>query len=268
MLVQQGRRSFASLLSLAYQHEHRHLPTFLCSNMSSEQAQAESDAKALAEAVEKKSSEASAKETVHAAAEQKTPQTETGDDSHTGKRSREESVPDLAEEMGYKAGDRIEVEWDIATADNDEAQTRWWGATLMPWDGDTTESVAVRKLDYDPYPDGGFPNRSQERVVFTGVSELVDPTTRDTFTFRKEGGEETLRVSRDDIETIVNETLMKALKNNEQSWNNLDRAKQGMLAEIIERKKRKLTELLSERTGKGIVTANDMKTILAQTMEP
>lgn len=239
--------------------------------MSSEGEQVQSKSEPSTDAVEKKSTDASTPpeaEVVSKTEKQETSSTDKETESPTsGKRSREEQVPDLAEEMGFKAGDRIEVEWDVASSQDGEAQTRWWGATLRQWDGETTESVAVRKLDYDPYPEGGFPERSEERVVFTGVSELVDPSTRDIFTFRREGGEETLRVSRDDIETIVNDTLMKAMKNNEQSWNNLDRAKQGMLAQVIERKKRKLTELLSERTGKGIVTADDMKTILAQTME-
>ena len=209
--------------------------------------------------------------------------------SSASKRPREENnVLDLAKQLGYKAGDRIEVEWDVESVEGDTAQRRWWGATLLEYEtGEVEDQVAIRQIDYDPYPEGGFPFRSLERAVFVGPETLVDPETRDMFRFRREGAtaaataaagvsstgaedddDPTLVVAGNDIENVVNDTIMRAFEKNQQQWNKLEPARQHELASMVERKKRKLTELLTLRTGQGIVTASDMWSILQETMQP
>jgi hypothetical protein len=116
---------------------------------------------------------------------------------------------DIAETLGLKTGDRIEVQWEIhndvvveegdddnskkiaATTDknNDTGNenkdkdneddgdvtvtVHWWKATVLEHDGRTTDSVAIRSLLYDARPDLGFPEISKEDVVFMGRDVLV-----------------------------------------------------------------------------------------------
>jgi hypothetical protein len=118
---------------------------------------------------------------------------------------------DIAETLGLKTGDRIEVQWEIhndviveegddddskkiaATTDkkndtstentyNDNEDNgdgdvtvtvHWWKATVLEHDGRTTDSVAIRSLLYDARPDLGFPEISKEDVVFMGRDVLV-----------------------------------------------------------------------------------------------
>jgi hypothetical protein len=200
------------------------------------------------------------------------------DEEENSKRMKVE-VYDLAETMGFKAGDRLEVEWEIVDAsstpgtheaDDALARTRWWGATLMEHDGRTEDSVAIRTLDYDPYVEGGFPDHSKEDVIFLGRDLLVDPVTQTELQFRRQGAEEedTVYVGREDIESIVNATLAQALQRNQSSWNAMEPSKQAFIASMIAEKKEKLTELLSSHAdANGVVTADDMRTILTQTME-
>jgi hypothetical protein len=103
------------------------------------------------------------------------------------------SIHDICEQvLGLKGGDRVEVLWDISPEEEEEtpasadvaaakSETRWWGATLLPPDspvryytfddeeGDEAvdlESVPIRVLDYDPYVEGGFPDKSLNDVAF------------------------------------------------------------------------------------------------------
>lgn len=116
---------------------------------------------------------------------------------------------DIAETLGLKTGDRIEVQWEIhndvvvekgddddskkiaattdknndtGTDDNDKdneddgdvtVTVHWWKATVLEHDGRTTDSVAIRSLLYDARPDLGFPEISKEDVVFMGHDILV-----------------------------------------------------------------------------------------------
>lgn len=119
--------------------------------------------------------------------------------------ARSETV-DIAETLGLKAGDRIEVQWEIhsekrnkemsveddsvgkikAVVNNNKGDEKndeegdgitvtlhWWKATLLAHDGKTTDSVAVRSLLYDARPDLGFPEQSKEDVVFMGHGVLI-----------------------------------------------------------------------------------------------
>ena len=63
---------------------------------------------------------------------------ETELSSSEAKRSKKPAeVLDFALTMGIKAGDRLEVEWEIGDAEGKEEDvtTRWWGATLLEHDG-------------------------------------------------------------------------------------------------------------------------------------
>ena len=206
-----------------------------------------------------------------------------GNSSSFVKRSRtkegaEGETLDLGATLGFKAGDRFEVEWEVTLPSTDdggnigttatESKTRWWGGTLLEHDGRTVDSVAIRVLDYDPYPEGGFPDRSREDVVFLGNDSLVDLSTQLHLPFRPEGDESspTVWMGRGDMEDFVNATLMEAMKKNAPAFNRLDRDRQGMIAELIAGKKEKLLKLLQAHE-KTVITASDMKSILQQTIQ-
>jgi hypothetical protein len=206
------------------------------------------------------------------------------------KRSRHEEeevegeVLDLATTLGLKVGDRFEVEWEITQDDSEESgdaaaaaaaaeteetyTTRWWGATLLEHGGRTEDSVAVRVLDYDPYPEGGFPERSREEVIFLGRDVLIDPNTHEEMHYRREGDDDSsaVYIGRDEMENVVNETLANAMQKNSKSWNGLSRAQQASIADIIAKKKEKLLELLLSQPN-GVVTTSEMHAIIAKTMQ-
>lgn len=198
--------------------------------------------------------------------------TETSSDSDPSQ------VIDTAEKCGLKAGDRIEVQWQVGGDSDAEKETRWWGATLLAFDGRTEESVAIRTLDYDPYPEGGFPERSREDVIFLGRDALAkftaeeDAVCLEPLRFRREGDVEeegTVWVdSEERLEQIVNETLMGALQKNAQAWGGLSSAQQALIADKIAQKKQRLIDLLSQRCqSHGVITPSDMQEILRETVE-
>lgn len=200
---------------------------------------------------------------------------ETVDDDETAepsKRSRNsEEVLDLANILGYKSGDRFEVCWELVPEGADETaepEQRWWGATLLEHDGRTEDSVAVRVLRYDAYPQGGFAERSLEDVIFLGRDNLIDPSNHQEMEYRREGQDdsESTYVNRDDIEQVVNDTLSNAFKKNSASWNNLSRSQQASIAEIVAEKKERLVELLLNQPNR-VITPSQMQDILARTMQ-
>jgi hypothetical protein len=72
------------------------------------------------------------------------------EDSDSAKRPRtEDEALDLAVTLGYKTGDRIEIQWELEK--QGETDVHWWGATLLEHDGRTTDSVAIRTILYDEY---------------------------------------------------------------------------------------------------------------------
>jgi hypothetical protein len=195
-------------------------------------------------------------------------------------------VLDFARTLGLVDGDRLQVKWEIVQNDgngNDEnaeaaTVTHWWTATLLPHDGRVVdENVAIRTLDYDPYPDGGFPERSREDVVFLGPNLLVDPVTRDDLRFRRLGEthdiedddeeDETdlcMDGGREDLERIVNETLAAALAKQSAKWQALSVAQQSHIASVIAEKKEALLTLLEQH--QGVITGPVMQQLLAQAM--
>jgi hypothetical protein len=187
---------------------------------------------------------------------------------------------DLANTLGLKTNERFEVQWEIrqgdesgddaagADAEEEKVETRWWGATLLEHDGRTEDSVAVRVLDYDPYPEGGFPERSREDVIFLGRDVLIDPNTHEEMQYRPLGDDDSGAVwlGREGVEEVVNATLANAMQKNSKSWNGLSRAQQASIADIIAKKKEKLLELLLSQPN-GVVTTTEMHAIIAKTMQ-
>jgi hypothetical protein len=179
----------------------------------------------------------------------------------------DKEVLDIATMLGYKPGDRFVVQWEVHSDESEDKEptTRWWGATLLEHDGRTEDSVAIRVLDYDPYTEGGFPERSEEDVIFLGKDTLVNPVTQDEMTYRPEG-DEAVWLGREDVEGVVNATLEKAFQKNSQAWKSMSSAQQAVIAGTIAEKKEKLLDLLLAQPN-GVITSNDMKSILTKTME-
>lgn len=83
---------------------------------------------------------------------------------------------DVAKDMKLIPGSRVEVQWELHSGEDEQVvTTRWWGGTLLPHDGrmHTFDDghgdqviVPIRVIDYDPYAEGGFPDRSLEDVCF------------------------------------------------------------------------------------------------------
>jgi hypothetical protein len=178
-------------------------------------------------------------------------------------RSDREEVLDLTLAIGLKPGDRLEVEWEIGDeSDSKPTETRWWGATLLEHDGRTEDTVAVRVIDYDPYPEGGFSERSLEDVIFLQPDTLVDLETHEEMRFRREGEGEEIWFNRSQLEEVVNATLTNAMQKNSQAWKVLNSAQQATVASTVASKKEKLLDLLTSH--QGFLTSNDMRSYLAQ----
>ena len=161
----------------------------------------------------------------------------------------------------FKPGDRLEVQWEVE--DEGDVVTRWWGATLEAHDGRTEDSVAIRVLDYDPFPEKGFPERSREDVIFLGNDLLVSPDSQTQLTFRREGDSEpVVWYNEGGLNEQLNKILMGALDNHKAAWNGLDPAQQAVIAEKIKHKKEKLMEVL--RDQKSVITPSGIKDILQQ----
>jgi len=170
-------------------------------------------------------------------------------------------LSDIAETLGYKAGDRLEVEWDICDDSTGEVVSRWWGATLQKHDGRTTEDGAVlRVLDYDPYPEGGFPHRSLEDVVFVHDGLLLN-SERAPLSFRPE---ENIALNEEDLRQELNGMLMQLLKKHETRWHQMDAAQQAHMAERIAQGKEKIIHAILERWEKEqtVISAADIPAIL------
>lgn len=194
----------------------------------------------------------------------------------------DEDVPDLAPILGIKVGDRLEVEWDIEdesspedeTTPDEPVKTRWWRATLLEHDGMTEDGCAIRTLEYDAWPEGGFPDKSREGVIFIGRDKLVDMETHEQMQFRllSEDNSSVFFVRVDEVESMVNSLLEGALSKAAGSFNSLSRAQQGAIADKIASKKEKLIELLqnymnddNDSTNR-VVTAADAHRLLTQAM--
>lgn len=194
-----------------------------------------------------------------------TPSSDDDDDS-ASKRPKtndtEDEPLDLAVTLGYKPGDRIEVQWEVENA-NGELVVKWWGATLKAFDGRTTDSVAIRTLHYDACPELGFPEPNDEDVIFLGDDLLVSPDSTTQLNYRREGEEDVYWMNEQDMDEQLNAVLMGALAKNQAAWKNLEPAQQAIIAEKIKTKKEQLMQVL--RSRKEVITSASIKDILRET---
>lgn len=181
------------------------------------------------------------------------------------KAKKEEEILDLAVTLGYKAGDRFQVQWEIdqPEAPQEEPIVKWWGATLQEFDGRSTDNVAIRVLKYDPYPEQGFDEPSLEDVVFLGDSLLSSPDSVNQLNYRREGEDSILWMNEDDMDEQLNAILMGALAKNEAAWKSLPAAQQAVIAEQIKIKKEELLKVLKSK--KEVITSSSIKDILQET---
>lgn len=177
------------------------------------------------------------------------------------------SVVDVAESLGIKPGDRLSAKWNITFETDGRVTTRWWGATLMEHDGRTTDdNVAIRVLQYDPYPEGGFPESSLEDVVFLSRTLLLNDAT-DELEYRREGSteeEETVALSEDRLREELNGMITSILNKHGKQWQSLDAAHQARIAELFSTGKEKIIEVVQDRWQKDhkVIKAEDIPSIL------
>jgi hypothetical protein len=203
------------------------------------------------------------------------------------------NVFDGAFVYGLKSGDRVSVKWEIieneGTAD-ERAVDHWWGATLLEYDGrtyieqeedeeqshendDDAGPVAVHLLEYDEYPEGGFPEKSREEIIFASAFELVDMKSMDTLPYKRIGVDNMIEVIGNEnggFEEMVNTVLANAMKKSMGNFNSLPASVQLTIAEKIANKKAKLVTLMEEffaNSGKRVGTPEDMKKLIQQTMQ-
>jgi hypothetical protein len=175
----------------------------------------------------------------------------------------------------------------------------WWKSTLLEHDGRTTDSVAIRTLLYEARPDLGFPEPSREDVVFLGRDVLAtstntnaenwdaDPDSVNQMPYRRynknrknsdngddDGTEdnvdadEVFYYSEDQLEEQLNSLLMGAFQKNQTAWNSMPAAQQAMIAEMIQKKKEELKEILraeAKNNNNQVITSDTIKEILART---
>ena len=182
-----------------------------------------------------------------------------------------EEIFDVCLKLGLKGGERLEVEWQLeepaseANGGRPKLVNKWWGCKLMPHDGKTEDGVAVRQLEYDPYPEGGFPESSVEEVIFLSHEIIMAPDTQAEFKFRPEGviqfnNEEETREA-------INGILMTTLDKHSGAWKQLDRAQQARIADGIAQKKELLVEAIMNHSKSAVIGGEDMKEILQGIMQ-
>jgi hypothetical protein len=171
------------------------------------------------------------------------------------------TVTDRAVEFGFKEGDCIEVEWEVGTDDN--VAKRWWRGTLLKHDGRTADEVAIRVIEYDPYPDGGFPEKTQEDVIFVAPYILLDPSTWEELNFRREGEEAAVTFNDEDLNVM----LMNVFQKHGDAFSKLSAAQQATMADIIAQGKERLlaaiTRRWQEQPGK-VITSEEVPEIMEQ----
>ena len=191
---------------------------------------------------------------------------DTSSNEGSPKRPRSDTVPlDLAPKLGLNVGDRIEVHWEIERP-NGETNAHWWGAELLKHDGRTTDSVAIRTIQYDPKPELGF-EACQDDVIFLGDDLIVTPDSQTQLHYRREGHdseEEVFWYNEGDLDAQLNSILMGALDKNRNSWKNLSPVQQAIIAEKIASKKEKLKEALMARDE--VITSEIIKDVLQKSI--
>ena len=194
----------------------------------------------------------------------------------------DETVPTI------KTGDRLEVMWDLEedvitsspVFEQVEKSSRWWGATLLPpsdpvethlltdpENGDTALMV-VRVLDYDPYPEGGYPESSPTKIVFVADNLIYDLDCEESCVFRREGEEyepplnsvdpinnpvpsstpEVLfEASLDGATSLIDGMLSSAIASVMSKFEKVDAARQAVIGEIIGESRQTMIEALLKK---------------------
>lgn len=185
----------------------------------------------------------------------------TGMKKESGDSNEEaETIVNKADELGYKAGDRFEVEWEVGET------TRHWGATLLEYEGRTKEGYAIHTLEYDAYPEGGFNEKSTEDVVFITSYLLLDPSNADTLKYRREGEDDVV----DFDEDALNDMLAKVLEKKGEQWKKLSPAQQAAVGGIIATGKERLLEAINRRWEEKpgtVITSDEVPAILEQAFQ-
>jgi hypothetical protein len=175
-------------------------------------------------------------------------------------------VVDIAQTLSLQVGDRVEVQWDII-CDN-VSTIRWWGATLLEFDGRTKEGVAIRTIEYDPFPEGGFDESSKEDVIFIGRDQLITFPSEETLDYRLEAA---VWIDDDKIEEMIDGILGGTMQKLSSRFNALSPAQQSFVAEKVARQKGQLLELIHEHIAanktRGVnrpISAEDITSLFAQ----
>jgi hypothetical protein len=182
----------------------------------------------------------------------------------------DEPPVDLAETLGYKAGDHLEVQWEIHNDETSTQKTVWWKATLLEHDGRFIDAVAIRSLLYDARPDLGFPEPSQEDVVFMGHDWLINPDDPEVhLRYKREGLTEeenqVVKCSENQLDEQLNQIMMSAFAKQHQAWKAMPAAAQAVVAEKMKGMKEKLKQKLQSEAKKGhVITSETIKELLAQ----
>jgi hypothetical protein len=192
------------------------------------------------------------------------------------------AVCDTAATLGYAAGDRLQVAWVIPTDDNDnddidDDEAVWWGAELLAWEeGDETlrqgaDVLAVRRLEYDAYPEAGFMESSVERVVVLNESGLQDLSTGDMMEFQREPVEDAAALDELPLaappEALVQATLQTVLAKYVDVLQTLPAAQQAFISDEVTRMKDRVMvhlEAQTDNNGDRVVTKEDMHEILTK----
>lgn len=195
---------------------------------------------------------------------------------------------------------------------NSRTTMRWWGATLLLHDGRShvlsdedgghngaSVSAALRVLDYDPYPEGGFPDRSLEEVVLLSDRSILNVSTGTRAHWRREGdkwepgpkevidedglnpavdhdeGEgETIPLPnpaenlRTIVDNILQSTLMKS--SNAARMNAMTAAQRAALADKVSRGKEVLLQkmiALTESDPGGVITGEHVQRCMAEMVQ-
>jgi hypothetical protein len=119
-------------------------------------------------------------------------------------------------------------------------------------------------LLYYRYPEMGF-RSCKDDVVFLGDDLIVSPDSQTQLNYRREGEEEILWLSQNDLDEQLNGILMGALDKKKNAGKSLDPAQQALIAEKISTKKEKLMEVL--KSHNEVITSATIKDILQKAFE-
>jgi hypothetical protein len=108
-----------------------------------------------------------------------------------------EGVLDVPMFLGLEDGARLVILWDLDGEGEGEKIRKWWGGTLLPYDGRThvmtddetgdNATCALRVIDYDEAPELGYAERTLSEVAFLGDHLVYDLSEDNTTCYKREG---------------------------------------------------------------------------------